>query len=171
MSNSDKNILITDTSVLINFLNINRIDLLSLYPGSFYITDDVVYEITSDFSHQQALLEDSINKKIITVISVSSHEELELFSELINEKRLGPGECSAIACAISRKYILAIDDVRARKQALIKDDKLCLVNTQEIIVSLIRNQSLTMEQADSIKEIWEVKYRFSLKIKSFSEVI
>lgn len=37
MLNTDKKILITDTSVLINFLNINRLDLLLLFLGKFLI--------------------------------------------------------------------------------------------------------------------------------------
>jgi predicted nucleic acid-binding protein len=58
-SNTDinKKILITDTSVLINFLNINRLDLLIAYPGKFLITEHVIEEITIDFPEQQSFSE------------------------------------------------------------------------------------------------------------------
>lgn len=171
MSNYNKKILITDTSVLINFLNIDRIDLLDSYPGSFFITEHVVDEITNDFPHQQFRLNRAIEDNILTVVSVNGEEELELFRDLTKDHRLGLGECSAIACAINRKYILAIDDVRARKQAAQKDQNLVLVTTQDIMVTLTRENLLGSTEAASIKHEWEEKFRFVLKFKSFSEII
>lgn len=171
MSNANKKILITDTSVLINFLNIDRIDLLDLYPGLFFITEHVADEITNDFPHQQTRLNQAIEANTLTVVSVNGIEELKMFGDLIKDNRLGPGECSAIACAINRKYILAIDDVRARKQAAQKDQKLELITTQDIMVTLIQHNQLSVTEADSIKNIWEVEFRFALKFKSFSEIL
>ena len=171
MSNANKKILITDTSVLINFLNIDRIDLLDSYPGLFFITEHVADEITEDFPHQQARLNQAIEAKSLTVVSVSGIEELKIFGDLIKDHRLGLGECSAIACAINRKYILAIDDVRARKQAAQKDQQLELITTQDIVVTLIQHNQLDITEADLIKNLWEAEFRFSLKLKSFSEVL
>ncbi len=104
MANSDKKILITDTSVLINFLNIDRIDLLIAFPGKFLITEHVVDEITMDFQDQQNRLNLAITSGQLEVILVDSEQELQMYNELIKERRLGEGECSAIACAIHRKY-------------------------------------------------------------------
>ncbi len=68
MSNADKKILITDTSVLINFLNIDRINILSSYPGIFYITEHVIDEISKDYPHQQTRLKQAIEENILTEI-------------------------------------------------------------------------------------------------------
>jgi predicted nucleic acid-binding protein len=117
MSNLENGILMTDTSFLINFLNVDRVDLLAKYPGKFLITEHVVEEITVDFTDQINRLNTAINENILTVVSVNDESELAIYNDLIKEGRLGQGECSAIACAICRKYCLAIDDVRAIKQA------------------------------------------------------
>jgi len=171
MSNVDKKILITDTSVLINFLNIDRMDLLSQYPGLFFITEHVVDEITNAFQEQQSLLSIAITNEIITVVSINEEIELEIFNKLIKEHRLGVGECSAIACAINRKYCLAIDDITARKKAAKEDKDIIILNTQDIMVTLVQEQVLTVTEADLIKKRWENEYRFALKIKTFSEVM
>jgi predicted nucleic acid-binding protein len=168
---SEYKILITDTSVLINFLNINRIDMLNLYPGLFYITEHVIEEITIDFPDQKLRLTQAIYLNIFTVVSVDSEEEIILYNELLKERRLGPGECSAIACAINRKYSLVIDDVRARKQAIQKCAQLEIINTKDIIVWLIQMNHLTIAEADFIKNIWETEFRFAFKFKSFAEVL
>jgi predicted nucleic acid-binding protein len=169
--NSDTKILIIDTSVLINFLNINRIDLLSHYPGEFLITEHVVDEVITAYPVQVNLLYSSIADGIISVVSVNETIELEIFNKLLNEHRLGQGECSAIACAINRKFYLAIDDVTARKKAAKESHELIMINTQDIIITLIQSQVLTVAEADLIKIRWENEFRFALKIKSFSELM
>lgn len=116
MPNADKKILIIDTSVLINFLNIDRLDLLIAFPGSFIITGHVVEEITKDFPDQKARLNSAIANSQLEVIAVDDEQELQLYNQLIKERRLGAGECSAIACAINRKYSLAMEDSRACKK-------------------------------------------------------
>jgi predicted nucleic acid-binding protein len=171
MLNNVDEILITDTSVLINFLNIDRVDLLLSYSGTFLITEHVVEEITVNFPDQRDRLNNAIENEILVVVSVTHETELVIYNELIKEGRLGSGECSAIACAIFRKCSLAIDDVRARKQANQQSAMLKIINTQDIIVKLIHDRVLSIEEADEIKQVWQMKYKFTLKIKSFTEVI
>src|ERR1043166_6636787 len=118
MLNANKKILITDTSVLINFLNIDRLDLLLAFPGQFLITEHVVDEITMDFSNQKSRLNLATNNNQLEIITVDNEQELNLYNALIKEGRLGSGECSAIACAICRKYSLAMEDNHACKQAI-----------------------------------------------------
>jgi len=72
MTNENKKILITDTSVLINFLNIKRLDLLIAFPGKFLITEHVVEEITIDFPKQQALLNSATENNHLEVVKVDS---------------------------------------------------------------------------------------------------
>ncbi len=64
-------ILITDTSVLINFIYINRLDLLGLSQAKFYITNHVIAEITDDFPDQKKILDDAIKGNMIEVIIVN----------------------------------------------------------------------------------------------------
>lgn len=170
MPNVNK-ILITDTSVLINFLNINRLDLLTSFPGKFLITEHVVEEITLDFSDQRNRLNSAITNGELEVITVDSEEELQLYNELIKEKRLGAGECSAIACALVRNYSLAMEDSRACKYTLKLKPSIEILRTQDIIVKLIIDKFITIDEADSIKNNWQMNYRFALKFKSFTEIV
>ncbi len=167
----NKKILITDTSVLINFLNINRLDLLAAYPGKFLITEHVVEEITVDFPEQQALLNVAINNNELVVVKVDSEKELQIYNDLIQEGRLGPGECSAIACAINKNFSLAMEDARACKQALKTKPDIEIMKTQDIMITLITNHSISIEEADEIKKTWQTQFRFALKFNSFSELL
>lgn len=171
MSNADKKILITDTSILINFLNIDRLDLLISFPGKFLITEHVVDEITLDFPDQKNRLHSAIANGELEVITADSEQELQLYNNLIKEKRLGAGECSAIACAISRKYCLAMEDARACKQTLKLEPSIEILRTQDLMVRLIVDKVITVEEADAIKSDWQIKYRFAFKFQSFIEII
>ncbi len=62
---------VIDTSVLINFLVIHRLDLLVGHPGfRFVVTDHVREEITEHYPEQMAQLEDAIDTGKITEIRV-----------------------------------------------------------------------------------------------------
>lgn len=168
---SDKKILITDTSVLINFLKIDRVNLLNLYPGKFVITDQVAAEITDTFPEQKKMLENAIAAEIFEVYIINDFSELKLFAELTLDNRLGAGECSAIACAIHRGFALVIDDIRAKKQALKMKPDLEIITTRDIIVELIRLNTINIQEAEKIKDEWKSKCRFSLNPETFSDIL
>ena len=170
VKNNNK-IIITDTSVLINFLNINRIDLLENYSTNFFITTHVIDEVTQFYPRQQERLNLAIKNNLISIVDVNQLDELALFSQLSESGRFGAGECSAIACAICRHYSLAIDDVRARKQAEKLSPNLKIITTQDIVVQLIQQETLTVDEADKIKNEWRSEYKFLLKVESFGELV
>lgn len=47
-------IVVADTSVLVNFLRIDRMDLIGAHPASFIVTDHVAIEIADTYPDQQA---------------------------------------------------------------------------------------------------------------------
>ena len=100
---------------------------------------------------------------------------MSLFGRLGPGVRLGAGECSAIAVALSRGYAIAIDDSRAIKIALreaeLAGKKLIVLRTQDIVVALIRASALTVEEADEVKAKWEQRHRFRLKFHSFKDLL
>ena len=170
-STRDELILITDTSVLMNFININRLDLLDIFQGTFFITDHVISEITIDFPEQQKVLTNGIQAEILKVVSVDRPNELDLYNELIKSGRLGSGECSAIACAIERNYSLAMEDKNACKQAIKMMPNIKILRTHDIMVSLIIQGAISLHEADTIKDEWDQKYRFKMKFASFTDLI
>jgi len=109
-------VVITDTSVLINFLVLDRTELLSRLPDHrFVVTDHVRAEITDHYQDQLQRLEAAFAAGILEEIRVADLQEVRLFAQL-TETGLGIGECSAIAVAAHRKLALAIDDKRAVKK-------------------------------------------------------
>ena len=165
-------IIIADTNVLINFLNIERLDLIARHSHDFVITDHVKAEITDDFAHQQKLLEKALKDGVLTERQLIAPEEIDLFLNLSSSGRLGHGECSAIACAVHGKHKLALDDKKATNKALTSiSQDLDILRTQDLIVSMIEESLLNLAEADAIKETWETQHRFRLKIESFAELL
>jgi len=170
-------LLIADTSVLINFLNIDAMHLIARHQPPCAITQHVIEEVTNLFPEQQARLTSAIAAgHIVEVISAASPDEVELFGRLQQPAgRLGIGESSAIAVAIKRGYALAMDDRRAvrdaKELAAAEGAALEVLGTQDIVVRLIRAGQLSVEQADVHLVSWRTQHRFHLRIRSFSELL
>ena len=161
-----------DTSVLVNFLVIRRLDLLRDHPfHRFVVTDHVRAEITEHYPDQRALVEQALTSGWLRESTVSEPNELEVFAELTASGRLGAGECSAIAFAVCRQLPLAMDDKAARKRASAFNPKMKLLATETLMVSLIRAGRISAEEADEIKSEWEREHRFKLNFGSFTERI
>jgi predicted nucleic acid-binding protein len=168
-------IVVADTSVLINFLKIDRMDLVGRYPGRLLATDHVQSELADDYPEQRARFEAALTGGLLDTCSVTDPAEVSLFGRLGPGVRLGAGECSAIAVALSRGFAIAIDDNRAIKIALREAElagrTLIVLRTQDIVVALIRASVLTVEEADRMKAEWEQRHRFRLKVRSFQDLL
>jgi len=168
-------IVVADTSVLINFLKIDRMDLVGRYPGRLLATDHVHSELTTDYPEQKTRYEAAVSAGLLDTCSVTDPAEVLLFLRLGPGVRLGAGECSAIAVALFRGYGVAIDDNRAinvsLREASLAGTKLTVLRTSDIMVALIRASALTIKQADEIKAEWEQRHRFRLKARSFQDLL
>ena len=170
-------LLIADTSVLINFLNVDGMHLIGRHQPPCAVTQHVTAEVTKFYPDQQVRLNAAIaNGHLVEIISVEDPDEVELFGRLQKPSgRLGIGESSAIAVAINRGYALAMDDRRAvldaRALAAAAGAALDVWGTQDLIVRLIRAGQISVEQADIILVSWRTQHRFHLPIRSFSELI
>ena len=160
-----------DTSVLINFLKIKRIDLLQECSHSFFITDHVQNEITECFPQQYSLLKSALDQNILTKVTVNSSQELKIFLELSKSGQLGAGECAAIASAVHQKHYLAIDDNQAIQKASVLILPNFILRTQDLIFIMIQENLLSLYEADKLLLIWAKEHRFKLKINSFNELI
>ena len=165
-------IVVADTSVLINFLRIDRMDLIGRHPQRFLATDHVGAEITSSYPEEQERYQSAVASGLLDTCSVVDPEEVALFLKLGPGQQLGAGECSAIAVAIRRRYPIAIDDNRAIKRAIREvGAKLEVVRTTDLMVSLIRAGILDVAAADRIKDDWAQYHRFKIKADSFRELL
>lgn len=176
MGNSGASILILDTSVLINFLAIDRAGLLSSLASPVLITSHIVAEVGLDYPDQQARLAAALQAGHLKEIEVTDLAELALFAELVSrntskKKRLGEGECSAIAVAVQRGYHLGIEDRQAIKQVKELYPGVVIRQMQDLMVELIQARSLTIVEADQIKQTWSAEHRFELKVASFADLV
>jgi len=162
---------VLETSVLVNFLKIDRVDLLARHPSyEFIITEHVRAEITQHYPDQLARLETALQRATFREIRVTDPTELNAFAQL-TLTGLGTGECSAIAVAVNRNLPLAIDDKVAVKRAQRFRPAIAIESTESLMVSLIHAGVLGLSAADAIKQDWEQNHRFRLPFSSFSERI
>ncbi len=172
MATAGRDHAVLDTSVLLNFLKVDRLDLLTQHPNyRFLVTDHVRAEITQHYPDQLTRLEAALIAGKLDEIQVTDPKELQVFGQLHGAKRLGAGECSAIAVAANRGLPLAVDDKRARKEARAFSAEMVFLDTESLMVSLIHEGVIDVPTADSIKLEWEQKHRFKLGFGGFAERI
>jgi predicted nucleic acid-binding protein len=160
--------IVTDTSVLINFLVVDRMDLLTCLPlHEFVVTEHVRSEVTQHYTEQRSRLQIAFDGGMISEIRVDDVDELELFAQLA-QTGLGTGESSAGAVAIRRGLDLAIDDRRAVKKISTHTDGLTIYSTADIMVLLIQQRAISISEADAIKDEWEHDHCFRLTFASFA---
>ena len=167
-------IVVADTSVLINFLRIDRMDLIGAHPASFIATDHVAAEIADTYPDQQARYAAAVaaghSKQ-----RIDDPDELEMFLRLAKRGRLGPvsvpqSRSPSIANARSQSTIFAAIH-HALEEAAIAGNVLTILRTQDIMVELIRVTAVSIEAADAILVDWAANHRFRLKITSFRDVL
>ena len=167
-------IIVADTSVLINFLKISRMDLIGRYPGRFLATDHVESELADDYPEQRARYQAARSPPICST-HVPSPILRKLNSSNGSDRAYVWGECSAIAVALSRGYAIAIDDGRAIKaahrEAELARVSLTVLRTRDIMVGLIQASVLSIEEADQIKADWETNHQFQLKERTFRDLV
>lgn len=171
MTGGRPHIVIADTSVLVNFLHVDRMILLGLLSSPIVITEHVEAEVTDSYPDQVARLADALGQGYIAKTQLTNVPEVTLFGQLMADGRLGSGECAAIACAIIGGHVLAIDDRKAVREALRIEAGLAVLGTADLMVQIIREGLLTVAEADAIKSDWETHYRFRLAFVSFVDRI
>jgi predicted nucleic acid-binding protein len=162
-----RTIVITDTSILINLFHTGHLSLLGGFsPLRFVVPDEVTAEITQ--ADQQQAIGAAIAASHIQRESISSPEELTLFTEL--RQVLGSGESSCLAIAKLRNWMVACDEKRVFLREATKHlGEKRIINTPGIYVLSIRAGLITAADADKAKAILE-NHRFRMAFRSFSDL-
>lgn len=164
----ERRLVVLDTSVLLNFLRVGRLDLLVGLPRcEFLLTDHVRGEVT-DAAHSQEL-RTAIDGRRLREERVDAPDEVAAFGMLQQTRVLGVGECAALAVAVCRSLPIAIDDRAARKKATTLFGFERFLGTAELVVAAIRSGLLSVATADELKRRWEHELRFRLAFSSFAE--
>lgn len=163
---------IIDSSTLVNFLKIDRADLLASHPDyRFIVVDAVRAEITKHYAAQVTRLDAALAAGQLLPdqpAAATSIAELAEFAAMASIK-IGTGERAAIAAARTRGLPLAMDDERAWKRA---GAGLTRLDTVSVMVDLIKAGTIDVVAADAIKAEWEAHHKFIKKhFSSFAELI
>lgn len=164
--------IVLDTCVLINFLAVDRMDLLAAHPRyEFLLTEHARAEVSGYYAEELARLKAALHSAVVKEIVVDAPEELEAFASLIEDRRLGAGECASIAAASLRRFDLATDDRLATRRARAFHPELRILTTADLMVTMIRAKLIDVDAADRIKLDWHLKHSFTLRIKTFRELL
>lgn len=155
-----------DTSVLINFLKLDRMDLIARHSSKFLVTNHVSDEVTRHYISQRVRLMDAFESGILQEHPVADEQDVALFGKLCTD--LGAGESSAIAFALHRDYALAMDDGKAIKIAKKISKDMKIFRTQDLFQSMIQESLIDILEADSLKQELETVHRFKMPFQSFS---
>lgn len=164
-------ILVTDTSVLVNFLRIDRMDLLGALPCQFLVTDHAAGELTDFYPEQVDRFNAALTAGHVAACTVTEDAALDIFGQLAGTSRLGVGESATIAHAMVTGAGVAIDDRRAINEAQRIAEGLVIVRTADLMVRMIELAIITLADADTIKDNWAANHRFRIPVGSFSELI
>jgi predicted nucleic acid-binding protein len=159
---------VADTSTLLNFINLDRLDLLCREAGyRIVVTEHVRAEVIDE--EQTRRFQRAIAEGLIEVMELHSQAELSRFASL--NRVLGRGEAAAIALSSCQGWMLALDEKgRARREAEEQLGREGLLNTIGIIVKCIRVGALSVEEADTLKDDL-ARHRFVIKLRSFRDLV
>lgn len=165
---SEKYEVVVDTSLLLNFLKIGRLDLLCRGAGyRITITEHIRAEVKKP--KQAMMLEEAIESTWIEEVTLDDPRGLEQFAVL--EGVLGRGEAAAIALAESRGWALGLDEKgRARREAEARLGRDRILNTPGVLLRCIRREELSVEDADRLKDRL-AEARFAIRLESFRDLL
>ncbi len=165
---TEKADVVCDTSLLLNFVRVERLDLLADHPAyRFHLPAEVRAEVIR--LQQAADLRRWLVEGGLREIRLATRAELELFAEL--DAVLDRGEAASIAAAVSEGWIVAMDEGgRARREVQDRLGEGRLLTTPGVLLSCIRHGVLAIDEADGIKgELAQLRFRMTFA--SFRELL
>ena len=143
-------LVVADTSFLVNFLTLDRMDILrSLRIYAFHVPNHVVAEV--EYAEQLGRLEAAIAEGTVTELEIVHPAEIALYDEL--RRFLGDGEAACLAVAATRRWVMATDEkCRLRREIFERLGEEYLLNTPGAIVAALRVGILTVPEAEAIRE-------------------
>lgn len=158
--------IVLDATVLINFLQVEKAEQLLSLPGHRFLITNIARGEVSRPAQAAVLRRTLLDGRL---------EEVEVSATAVNygelRERLDDGEASALAFALERGCAVALDDAAAKKLARRRFPSLKVVDTADLVVRMIHAGLLSIEDADSRKEVWATRHRFKLPFRSFRELL
>jgi predicted nucleic acid-binding protein len=139
----------TDTSLLLNFLRIDRTDILSALPGfGFQVLNHVVDEVTKE--PHASRLQTALHQAHVVEFELTDLDAIADYNEL--RANLGDGEAATIAAGAQLHWIIGLDEKgRAKREAIARVGEQNLLNTPGILVHAVRAELLTVQEAEQVR--------------------
>ena len=161
-------VVVTDANVLINLIQVGRLELLGALAGyRFVVPDEVVAEVV--YPAQRSQLFDGIARTVLRQEALAEMDALALYGEL--RASMGRGEAACLALACAHGWWVTSDErgvFRRETFARLGQDK--LITTPGLLVLAIRSGVLTIQEADEAKALLE-RHRFRMRFESFRELV
>lgn len=145
-------IVISDTSVIINFIHLNKLDLFGELPFQLLIPEVVYEEVDGkEYPEQKQRLKRALQEGEIDRVSIENEAVTEKFAAYRDQ--FGKGESACLALAEEHDWMIACDEKRAfRKTILQKLGEDRLLNTPGVIINAIRENLIDVQTAEKWKE-------------------
>ena len=158
-----------DASVLLNFLKIDRLDLISGGWKELHIVEEVQAEVRDPL--QAGRLQRAIERGVVQVYRVIDLNDIRTATDLYDRLGLGRGESFSFVAAKALGSAQAIDDRKAVKRASAVVTGVVAVTTVDVMIRALRMGLLSIEEADAIKEDWSASHHFMLKVATFGDLL
>lgn len=138
-----------DTSLLLNFLRIDRTDILGALPGfRFHVLNHVVNEVTKE--PHATRLQEALREAHVVQFELTDLDAIADYNAL--RANLGDGEAATIAAAGHLHWIVGMDERgRAKREAAARVGEENLLNTPGLLVHTVRAGLLSLEEAEQIR--------------------
>lgn len=161
-------LVVVDSSFLINFLVLDRMDILgALAQFRLYVLNHVRAEIRHE--DQRTRLQAAVEGGIVTEIEITEPSEILMYDEL--RQFLGDGESASLAVAVSRRWVIAADEKgRFRRELFGRLGENYLLDTAGALVTAIRAGVITVEEAEALRAQLR-ENRFEMDPRPFDELL
>lgn len=169
-----KEYVILDTSTLINFVKVNRLDILKKLVNYSFRAPYIVINEVSKGSDKKRLLQAIRNKYIksesMDLTELKTSEKLLIPRKL--KPNIGKGEAPVLAIGINRRWKMAIEEKAAMEIIKQRIGGRYIIQTKDLLLEAIKKEIITVEEADSIKLELENHHCFRMKgFESFRDLI
>jgi predicted nucleic acid-binding protein len=161
-------LVMADSSFLINFLVVDRMDILKRLPQyRFHMVNHVRAEIR--YESQRARLQAAMEGGGVTEIEITDPAEILMYDEF--RKFLGDGESASLAVAVSRRCVIAADEKgRFRRELFSRLGEDYLLDTLGALIVAIRGRVITLAEAEALRARLR-EHRFDMDPTPFAELL
>lgn len=161
-------LVVADASFLINFLAIDRMDILGRLPQfRFHIVNHVLAEIR--YETQRARMRTALEAGTVTEIEITEPAEILLYEDF--RRFLGDGESASLAVAVTRRWVIAADEKGAfRREVFARLGEDYLLDTLGALVTAIKAGLITVADAETLRAQLRT-HRFEMDATPFDELL